>query len=149
VEILPFVVGRRLGELRHELRERGDGLGFDRAVRRATFAVEPVMRKGFERFYGVRMGGDVSLEDLGVDASDRVSYNPTSWIPLRRALKSIGPGPDDVFADLGSGKGKELIVASQFPFKRVVGVEFSADIMRLAPVNVEPGGGGSIPATSR
>jgi hypothetical protein len=119
------------------LRERGYGLGFDRAVRRANFAVESVMRKGFERFYGVRMGGDVYPEDLGVDATDRVSYNPTSWIPLRRALKPIGPGPDDVFADLGSGKGKELIVASQFPFKRVVGVELSAELVRLARVNVE------------
>ena len=33
--------------------------------------------------------------------------------------------PDCVFLDLGAGKGRALLLASQFPFKRIVGVEFS------------------------
>jgi SAM-dependent methyltransferase len=43
---------------------------------------------------------------------------------------------DFVFVDLGSGKGRTLLLASEWPFKKVVGVEFSVDLHRIAEDNI-------------
>ncbi len=40
-----------------------------------------------------------------------------------------------LFIDLGAGKGKTLIMASQFPFKRILGVELSPSLSRVARRN--------------
>ncbi|MGC4118192.1 MAG: class I SAM-dependent methyltransferase [Myxococcales bacterium] len=42
-----------------------------------------------------------------------------------------------IFADLGSGKGRALFLAAQYPFKRVIGVEFSETLHTIAARNIE------------
>jgi 16S rRNA G966 N2-methylase RsmD len=41
------------------------------------------------------------------------------------------------FIDLGSGKGRVLLIASQYPFKSVMGVEFSETLHKIAQANIE------------
>lgn len=38
--------------------------------------------------------------------------------------------------DVGAGKGRALLLASELPFRRIVGVELSEDLMRVAQKNV-------------
>jgi hypothetical protein len=40
------------------------------------------------------------------------------------------------FVDLGSGKGRTLLMASEYPFRRIVGVELIAELHRAAEENV-------------
>ncbi len=40
------------------------------------------------------------------------------------------------FIDLGSGKGRVLLMASDYPFQQIVGVEFMAELHRVAIKNV-------------
>ena len=40
------------------------------------------------------------------------------------------------FIDLGSGKGRAVLLASLYPFRRVVGVEFSPELTEIARRNV-------------
>jgi hypothetical protein len=40
------------------------------------------------------------------------------------------------FVDMGSGKGRALLVASEFPFAKIVGIELSAQLHRIASENV-------------
>lgn len=40
------------------------------------------------------------------------------------------------FIDLGSGKGRVLLMASDYPFKRIVGVEFMPELHRAAQQNI-------------
>jgi len=40
------------------------------------------------------------------------------------------------FIDLGSGKGRVLLMASDYPFQRIVGVEFMAELHRAAQKNI-------------
>jgi predicted RNA methylase len=40
------------------------------------------------------------------------------------------------FIDLGCGKGRVLLMASDYPFKRIVGVEFMPDLHRAARQNI-------------
>jgi SAM-dependent methyltransferase len=44
---------------------------------------------------------------------------------------------DFSFVDLGSGKGRVLLVASQFPFKKIIGVEFSPELVETSLRNIE------------
>jgi SAM-dependent methyltransferase len=41
-----------------------------------------------------------------------------------------------VFVDLGSGKGRILLMAAEFPFRRIEGVELSPDMHRIALNNI-------------
>jgi hypothetical protein len=41
-----------------------------------------------------------------------------------------------VFVDFGSGLGKVLLLASVYPFRSVIGVEFSPELHRLACENI-------------
>ena len=42
-----------------------------------------------------------------------------------------------VFLDVGAGKGRAMMLASQYPFLRVEGVELSADLATIAQANLE------------
>jgi SAM-dependent methyltransferase len=57
---------------------------------------------------------------------------------LVRAALSQVPGLDRCsFVDLGCGKGRPLLVASEYPFRDIVGVELSADLAQIARRNAE------------
>ena len=43
---------------------------------------------------------------------------------------------DFTFIDLGSGKGRVLLMASDYPFKRIIGVEFMPELHRAAEKNI-------------
>jgi SAM-dependent methyltransferase/uncharacterized membrane protein YphA (DoxX/SURF4 family) len=68
---------------------------------------------------------------------DLVHYEPSSWLPLRWALRRLRPGPTDVFVDFGCGKGRVLCEAARRPFARVVGVDISQPLVEAAQANVE------------
>jgi SAM-dependent methyltransferase len=43
---------------------------------------------------------------------------------------------DFTFVDLGSGKGRTLLMASDYPFRRIIGVEFMPEWHRVAAQNI-------------
>lgn len=60
-----------------------------------------------------------------------------AWL-IREALESIPLRPDmSVFVDMGSGKGRGLLVASEFPFAKIVGVELSRELHEVAEDNIK------------
>ena len=65
-------------------------------------------------------------------------YQPVSFSGLHRALKTVPPDcPDEVFLDYGCGKGRGLLIAALFPYKRVLGVELDPALCIIAKENVE------------
>jgi SAM-dependent methyltransferase len=107
-----------------------------RSVWKAAWALERGQQAIFERWLGVSTSGRVDLEDLGEDTTDRVHYEGCQWLPVRRALRTLSPGPVDVLADLGCGKGQALLIAGRLPFGRVLGVELAEDLAQEARHNV-------------
>ena len=66
-----------------------------------------------------------------------VSYGASDPQDFRSAIAGLPIDyPDFVFVDFGSGKGRAILLASEFPFKRVVGVEFSEELHRIARENI-------------
>ena len=101
--------------------------------------VQVAMKDFYERRRGIDTGGTLYLDDLGVgdESGDRVFYHPHQWITLRSALRALDPGPDDVFVDIGCGKGQAVVVASELPFGRVLGVDIAEELCAVARQNVE------------
>ncbi len=91
-----------------------------------------------DRHLGIETVGDVKLEELGVADKDRVLYQPSPWLALPRILPSNEVMENDVFMDLGSGKGRVVYQAARrYPFKRVIGVELSEALNAIARENVD------------
>ncbi|MEV8637381.1 methyltransferase domain-containing protein [Streptosporangium sp. NPDC051023] len=91
----------------------------------------------FERRYGVRTSDVVSLEEFGLANDERVYYSAANWQTLRRTLPREDVGENDVFVDLGSGMGRMVLEAAwRYPFRKVIGVELSAQLSEIARQNV-------------
>ena len=100
----------------------------------------------FDEEHGTETSGLVSAAGLFTGhAHDRfsVAYYGVSPSRLRRALARWRetPGTGDVgeytFVDIGSGKGRAMMLASELEFREVVGVELSASLAEVAEKNLE------------
>lgn len=108
-----------------------------RFARRADRRLQLGLARSFERRMGVDTVGAEGLTDYGVEGPDRVYHVASPTLTLRRALRRLGAGPSEVFADIGSGKGQAVLVAAQLPYRRVIGVELSGRMTEIARANVE------------
>ncbi|HEX2745451.1 MAG TPA: hypothetical protein VHN16_13750 [Streptosporangiaceae bacterium] len=95
----------------------------------------------FDRFLGVSTREPVITTGSVFSAGrENCPYAGAQWIQVRRALKDLTPGPTDVFVDLGSGKGKVLLIAGRFPYRRAIGVEIDEGLSRYSQRNVQRAG---------
>ena len=92
---------------------------------------------GLDLYFRVETRGTVSVETLGTPPEFSDSYSPVEWFSLPPVLKRFGIGPDDVFLDLGCGKGRALFIAACFPFAKVIGVELAESLAIAARRNCE------------
>jgi SAM-dependent methyltransferase len=106
-------------------------------ARRADRRLQLELARSFERRMGVDTVGAEGLTDFGVEGPDRIYHAASPTITLRRALKRLDPGPNDVFVDIGSGKGQAVLAAAQLPYGRVIGVELADQMTQVARANVE------------
>ena len=64
-------------------------------------------------------------------------YQPTDPALFREMMASLPIAFDTfTFVDLGSGKGRTLLMASEYPFRRIVGVELIAELHHAAEENI-------------
>lgn len=108
-----------------------------RAIRRRWAEREAA----FDRARGVDTAGTISiaaLEGIVSDSSDDAKrYEATDPEPLAAALAGLGIDyPAYTFLDLGCGKGRVLLQAAEWPFRRVVGVEFAPSLHATAVRNI-------------
>lgn len=95
----------------------------------------------FDWQHGVSTCGDANLANLtlvGSNADHGVFYHPAHPKFLRELFNSLKIDfPSYTFVDLGSGKGRALLVASEYPFAEVIGVEFAAELHEIASQNIQ------------
>jgi SAM-dependent methyltransferase len=106
-----------------------------RLIRSYRALARGLSRELVDRALNVETSQPVSLTQLGLEAPDRVGYEAGGWLDLPRVLRARDVGPDDVFLDLGSGKGRILLQAAQYRFARVIGVELSELLSAIARRN--------------
>ena len=90
-----------------------------------------------DRRLGISTAGRITLDRLGLRDPERVSYEPSPWRTLRLVLHPDEVGPDDVFIDVGAGKGRVVLeAAAHYGFGRVIGLELSPELASVARSNV-------------
>jgi len=87
------------------------------------------------------------LEIVTGHAHDALGYGYSAIAPSvfremcrrwRDTLENPARGPAAYsFVDIGAGKGRALLLASEIPFRAVIGVELSPELARIAQSNVE------------
>jgi SAM-dependent methyltransferase len=77
----------------------------------------------------------VSRDEISCRDGERCN-EPSQWLTLTVALPRRWVTSDDVFADIGCGKGKIVVQAAQYPFKRVIGVERFDKLAAIARANL-------------
>jgi SAM-dependent methyltransferase len=100
---------------------------------------------GFDHQYGVETDGTFEgwtyLSDLDIPSPNWIDGNNYAAIePLRfkHVLAAFDMALEDyTFIDFGSGKGRALLLASEYPFKRIVGLEFSPELHAIAEQNIQ------------
>lgn len=96
----------------------------------------------FDATFGVETSS--TLENWEVEeATDRSlqhnsRYSPTPVRTIRQVLATVPLNYENAaFIDFGSGKGRALLAAAEFPFKRIVGVDYSSQLCAIARVNID------------
>ena len=92
----------------------------------------------FDRLYGCDTSGFLYGEDVNTGHPAEEHGSPYAGVQpsvLRKVLATIPQLEKCTFVDLGCGKGRPMLVASEFPFHDIVGVELSPQLVRVAKKN--------------
>jgi len=65
-------------------------------------------------------------------------YQPTEPALFHEMLAGLCINFEEfIFVDVGSGKGRTLLMASDYPFRKIIGVELLPDLARIAQQNIQ------------
>jgi len=85
-------------------------------------------------------GGVQHLHALSIDSANArhgTSYIASDPDEFRIAISNLDVSVEGAtFVDLGSGKGRAVMLAAAYPFKKIVGVEFAAELHESARDNI-------------
>ena len=130
-----FVIPKRFGEVLRNSLEFVGTYGVGRFVQELHYRF---VNQYHERRLGVETSGMVKLSDLGIQNKEFFEYTPIGYSAIYSALERIPlPASSISFLDYGSGKGRVIVAAGTFPFKKVLGVEISEQLNRIAKANIE------------
>jgi SAM-dependent methyltransferase len=115
-----------------------------RAVRRYGGIAFDWLRWKVDRIYDLHHGTDTSgiieSHDLSIASENRVQsngYEPSSPRLFRTIMQHVAIAHEDfVFIDVGSGKGRALLLASDYPFSEIIGIELSHQLHDEAARNL-------------
>ncbi len=119
-------------QVRQRIHEKG-------VIGAARIVLAHVRDLGFDLKYGTDTLSWHQLDDLEVVGDNKdhgVYYQPTQARTLWKVLKMSALPTEGAFLDLGCGKGRALILAAEYGYGRVVGVEFSDLLCRIAESNL-------------
>jgi hypothetical protein len=131
---------RNLGRMTFgPLRERGLRETW-RSIRACAAARRLEEIEAFDRRFGTDTARSFTREDLlaeGDDVPKLWRYWPTLPRRFGQLMGEVEVTPERcTFVDLGSGKGRVLMMASHWPFQRIVGVELCPSLHAIAEQNL-------------
>ena len=100
----------------------------------------PPLPHPIDRQYDIDTSGNMGFDQLRAGSPAdiyQVSYGGSQPSIIRRVLDLIPDLQNAVFLDLGCGKGRALAVASEYPFRHLVGVELAPVLVQIARANAD------------
>lgn len=86
----------------------------------------------WERRLGIRTVGNVMIHQ-----PDAHLYGTFAYRSIFRILDRMNLQPDDVFVDIGCGKGRIVCCAARFKIRKAVGVDLDGALCRIARENAQ------------
>jgi SAM-dependent methyltransferase len=140
-------VRRTLGKLQRAFETRGllgtlrlAGISLWNGLERLTGNPTTPAIDAFDRQYGVETATKVPLSDLDINSRNYaygIEYSAVAIRLFNEAMNRLDIVHSRFrFVDMGSGKGRVLLLAAAFPFREIVGVEFSPDLHQAALENI-------------
>ena len=117
-----------------------------RKYRQSVVCTDIVVNDDFDQEHGTETSLRVHVTDLNIAQPNWIHaspYFPTPSRLLAEILHSVANIDlasrlkNLTFIDLGCGKGRVLLMASQLPFKKIVGVELSQELSATAERNIK------------
>jgi SAM-dependent methyltransferase len=109
------------------------------ALKPATVAARR-RERAVDRELGINTAGDVPGGAAAAEAGISAEVYPYQPVVREEFEEMMGSLPRDVssfcFIDIGSGKGRALVLAARHPFAEVIGIELSASLHRIAEQNI-------------
>jgi predicted RNA methylase len=95
----------------------------------------------FDQKHGTDTSGTRNIASLDVVDSPvalyAVQYQPSSAQLVRDQLDKLDiDSAEFTFIDFGSGKGRVLLIAAEYPFREIIGIEFSRELHEIALRNI-------------
>ncbi|MGA7816382.1 class I SAM-dependent methyltransferase [Caballeronia sp.] len=106
-----------------------------RAVYTGCFRAHPI-----DQQLGTDTSGIIVVDrrdEFEARGSEHFPYMGSQPSIVRRALQVLGDLRGYTFIDIGCGKGRPLIVATEFPFEAILGYDISAPLVAIANRNAE------------
>lgn len=92
----------------------------------------------FDKYYGLDTVSWATNELVPLNQRENASpYQPTRSGSFQALLEEIKPPPKLIFIDIGSGKGKVLLMAEKYGFNCVKGIELSSGLSVIADENIK------------
>ena len=104
-----------------------------------SFAVDRIDETLYDVRFGTDTAGIVDLDELRISSHNRTRgsrYQPTRPRPFARMMADLDLSTDNVFVDMGCGKGRVLLLAAGYGFRKVRGVDFSPYLCDIARRNI-------------
>lgn len=115
-------------------------LGISAADVRAYKAAKAAADRAYDRQLGVDTGGTQNLGGLTIQSPNAalgVAHIATVPAHFHRAMSLLDIAPDGItFIDLGSGKGRALLMAADYSFAAISGVEFAEELHAICRANI-------------
>lgn len=113
----------------------------------STPLLKPVLNKvnrarcqSWDLIHGVDTCGEIPIVGMAFQSKNKAAgleYQSHHPAVIRLGLTSLPIRHEDyTFIDVGCGKGRVLLVASEFPFRTIIGLEFAPPLAEIAKRNL-------------
>jgi len=94
----------------------------------------------FDRRFGTETKRILEVEQLDIESENRTQgtrYQPTQVRPFKLLMSTLSLGKNSSFVDFGSGMGRALMLAAEYGFQKIVGVEYAKNLCEIAVKNLD------------
>ena len=95
----------------------------------------------FDRLHGTDTDGVIMPAEMDVSSESRLYGTRYEATPMERFPTLLARVQADfrdyTFIDVGCGKGRTLLMAANYPFREIIGIEYSEQLCRIAERNIQ------------